>query len=113
MLCFQGFSVTKQLHSICLYTDDKDLREFVVSSQRTGPTAGCVCCHRQLHLHHLYVHRYNVCVASDWLIDQVEELSGRSCFPEEQVQSVAFIKEMERLGSLPAARCAADSAAHR
>lgn len=52
-------------------------------------------------------------MASDWLIDQVEELSGRSCFPEEQVQSVAFIKEMEKLGSLPAARCAADSAAHR
>ncbi|XP_073327338.1 spatacsin [Pagrus major] len=70
LLTNMGFSVTKQLHSICLYTDDKDLRQFVV-----------------------------------------EELSGRSCFPEEQMQSVAFIKQMEKLGSLPAARCPADSAA--
>lgn len=31
VVCCQGFSVKKQLHSICQYTDDKDLREFVVS----------------------------------------------------------------------------------
>ncbi|XP_029992662.1 spatacsin [Sphaeramia orbicularis] len=30
LLTNMGFSVKKQLHSICLYTDDKDLREFVV-----------------------------------------------------------------------------------
>ncbi|KAM3870218.1 spatacsin [Diretmus argenteus] len=35
----------------------------------------------------------------------VEELSGRSYFPEEEVQSVAFIRKMERLGSVPATRC--------
>uniref|UniRef100_A0A3Q3XKL6 Spatacsin C-terminal domain-containing protein n=1 Tax=Mola mola TaxID=94237 RepID=A0A3Q3XKL6_MOLML len=29
LLTNMGFSVKKQLHSICLYTDDKDLREFV------------------------------------------------------------------------------------
>lgn len=31
--CFQGFSVKTQLHSISLYTDNKDLREFVVGGQ--------------------------------------------------------------------------------
>ncbi|XP_029909066.1 spatacsin isoform X2 [Myripristis murdjan] len=30
LLANMGFSVKKQLHSICLYTDDKELREFVV-----------------------------------------------------------------------------------
>uniref|UniRef100_A0A8C9YSA6 SPG11 vesicle trafficking associated, spatacsin n=1 Tax=Sander lucioperca TaxID=283035 RepID=A0A8C9YSA6_SANLU len=30
LLVNMGFSVKKQLHSICLYTDDRDLREFVV-----------------------------------------------------------------------------------
>ncbi|XP_038561946.1 spatacsin-like [Micropterus salmoides] len=64
LLINMGFSVKKQLHSICLYTDDKELREFVV-----------------------------------------EELLRRSCFPAEEMQSVVFIKEMERLGSLPASRC--------
>ncbi|KAM4619363.1 spatacsin isoform 2-T2 [Polymixia lowei] len=59
-----GFNVKKQLHTICLYTNDKDLREFVV-----------------------------------------EELSRRSYFSEEEMQRVAFIREMEKLGSLPATRC--------
>ncbi|XP_056138328.1 spatacsin [Lampris incognitus] len=59
-----GFNVKKQLHSICMYTHDKDLREFVV-----------------------------------------EELSRRSYFSEEEKQRVMFIREMERLGSLPATRC--------
>ncbi|KAI3371229.1 hypothetical protein L3Q82_023542, partial [Scortum barcoo] len=68
LLINMGFSVKKQLHSICLYTDDKDLREFVVA-----------------------------------------ELSRRSYFPEEEMQRVKFIMEMERLGSLPASRCPADT----
>ncbi|KAL7401647.1 hypothetical protein ABVT39_002603 [Epinephelus coioides] len=72
LLINMGFSVKKQLHSICLYTDDKDLREFVV-----------------------------------------EELSGQSNFPEEEMQSVAFIREMERLGSLPASRCPAHTSSQR
>ncbi|GAA6229551.1 spatacsin-like [Lates japonicus] len=72
LLINMGFSVKKQLHSICLYTDDKDLREFVV-----------------------------------------EELSRRSYFTEEEMQSVAFIREMERLGSLPASRCPANSTSQR
>ncbi|XP_059190874.1 spatacsin [Centropristis striata] len=72
LLINMGFSVKKQLHSICLYTDDKDLREFVV-----------------------------------------EELSGQSYFPEEEMQSVAFIREMEKLGSLPATRCPANTTSKR
>lgn len=47
-------------------------------------------------------------VASDWLVDQVEELSGRGYFPDEEMQSVAFMRQMERLGLLPASRCAAE-----
>ncbi|XP_071396298.1 spatacsin [Centroberyx affinis] len=58
-----GFSVKEQLHRICLYTDDKDLRDFVE-----------------------------------------EELWRRSHFPEEEQQSAAFIREMEKLSSLPAVR---------
>uniref|UniRef100_A0AAQ4R0Y5 SPG11 vesicle trafficking associated, spatacsin n=1 Tax=Gasterosteus aculeatus aculeatus TaxID=481459 RepID=A0AAQ4R0Y5_GASAC len=68
LLLNMGFSVKEQLHSICVYTADQDLREFLV-----------------------------------------EELSGRSCFPEEEMRGVEFIREMERLGSLPAARCPADA----
>lgn len=30
MLDFQGFSVKEQLRRICLYTNDKDLRQFMV-----------------------------------------------------------------------------------
>ncbi|TDH09875.1 hypothetical protein EPR50_G00092640 [Perca flavescens] len=71
LLVNMGFSVKKQLHSICLYTDDGDLREFVV-----------------------------------------EEMSGRGYFPEEEMQSVAFIREMERLGSLPASRGTANTKSH-
>ncbi|XP_039988709.1 spatacsin [Xiphias gladius] len=72
LLINMGFSVKKQLHSICLYTDDKDLREFVV-----------------------------------------EELSRRSYFPKEEMQSVAFIREMEGLGSLPASRYPANTTSQR
>ncbi|KAG7215185.1 hypothetical protein INR49_022719 [Caranx melampygus] len=72
LLTNMGFSVKKQLHSFCLYTDDKDLREFVV-----------------------------------------EELSRRSSFPEEEKKSVAFIREMEKLGSLPPSRCHGNPTAHR
>ncbi|KAM7415261.1 hypothetical protein PAMA_019875 [Pampus argenteus] len=68
LLTNMGFSVKKQLHSICLYTNDKELREFVV-----------------------------------------EELSRRSYFPEEEMQSVVFIREMEKLGSLPASHCPANT----
>ncbi|XP_076027828.1 spatacsin isoform X2 [Genypterus blacodes] len=64
LLTNMGFNVKKQLHSICLYTDDKDLREFVV-----------------------------------------EELMRRSYFTEEELQSMTFIREMEKLGPLPASRC--------
>ncbi|KAK1887783.1 Spatacsin [Dissostichus eleginoides] len=71
LLTNMGFSVKQQLRSICLFTDDYDLRDFVV-----------------------------------------EELSGRRFLPEEEVQSVEFMKEMERLGSLPAAR-SAETPSHR
>ncbi|XP_026166506.1 spatacsin [Mastacembelus armatus] len=72
LLTNMGVSVKKQLHSICLHTNDKDLREFVV-----------------------------------------QELSRCSYFPEEEMRCVAFIKEMERLGSLPASRCTAESTSKR
>lgn len=54
-----------------------------------------------------------VFVASDWSIDQVEELSGRGHFPDEELQSVAFIRQMEKLGSLPASRGAAKTISQR
>ncbi|XP_037306899.2 spatacsin isoform X2 [Pungitius pungitius] len=72
LLLNMGFSVKEQLHSICVYTADQDLREFLV-----------------------------------------EVLSGRSCFPEEEMRGVEFIREMARMGSLPAARCPADATPHR
>ncbi|XP_026220471.1 spatacsin isoform X2 [Anabas testudineus] len=72
LLINMGFSVKKQLHSISLYTSDKDLREFVV-----------------------------------------QELSRQSSFPEEEMQSVAFIREMERLESLPASRCSVNPTSPR
>ncbi|XP_034031424.1 LOW QUALITY PROTEIN: spatacsin [Thalassophryne amazonica] len=68
LLTNMGFNVNKELDNICVYTDDKDLREFVV-----------------------------------------EELSRRSRLPEEELQSVEFIRAMERLGSLPASRCSANT----
>ncbi|TNN00676.1 hypothetical protein fugu_011922 [Takifugu bimaculatus] len=60
LLINMGFSVKEQLSSICRYTDDKDLREFMV-----------------------------------------KELSEQGFLPEEELQGVAFIREMEKLGSLP------------
>ncbi|XP_041651089.1 spatacsin [Cheilinus undulatus] len=72
LLTNMGFNVKKQLHSISLYTDDKDLREFVV-----------------------------------------KELSGQNYFPADELQSVEFIREMEKLGSLPAARCPAKTTSKR
>nr|XP_046249674.1 spatacsin isoform X2 [Scatophagus argus] len=72
LLTNMGFSVKQQLHNICLHTNDKDLREFVV-----------------------------------------EELSGRGYFPEEEMQSVVFIREMEKFGSLPASRCPANTTSQR
>ncbi|XP_034052463.1 LOW QUALITY PROTEIN: spatacsin-like [Gymnodraco acuticeps] len=71
LLTNMGFSVKQQLRSICLFTDDYDLRDFVV-----------------------------------------EELSGQRLLPEEEVQSVEFMKQMEGLGSLPAAR-SAETPSHR
>ncbi|CAN9499040.1 unnamed protein product [Ophioblennius macclurei] len=72
LLTNMGFSVKKQLHSICLYTDDKELRELMV-----------------------------------------EELLRHDYFPKEEMQSVEFIREMEKLGSLPAFRCRANATSRR
>ena len=44
---------------------------------------------------------------SDWL--QVEELSRQSYFAEEEMQSVTFIRQMEKLGSVFPSRCPADT----
>ncbi|XP_072242589.1 spatacsin [Leuresthes tenuis] len=66
LLTNMGLSVKKQLHSICLYTSDKDLMELMV-----------------------------------------EELSNRSYFSEDEMLSVLFIREMEKLGLLPTVRCPA------
>ncbi|XP_077371965.1 spatacsin isoform X2 [Festucalex cinctus] len=68
LLTNMGFNVKKELHRICIYTHDRDLRDFVV-----------------------------------------EELRRRRHFSEEELGSVAFIKEAAHLASLP--RCQyADSA---
>lgn len=72
LLTNMGFSVKQQLHSICLHTDDKELRELMV-----------------------------------------EELSSRSYFPEEEMQSVLFIRQMEKLGSQPAVRCTGSTSCQR
>ncbi|KAK5901569.1 hypothetical protein CesoFtcFv8_006924 [Champsocephalus esox] len=71
LLTNMGFNVKQQLRSICLFTDDYDLRDFVV-----------------------------------------EQLSGQRLLPEAEVQSVEFMKQMESLGSLPAA-CSAETPSHR
>lgn len=41
------------------------------------------------------------------------ELSGQGFLPEEEMQSVAFIREVEKLGSLPESRHAAKTSSHR
>ncbi|XP_051808302.1 LOW QUALITY PROTEIN: spatacsin [Acanthochromis polyacanthus] len=43
----------------------------------------------------------------------VETLSSQSYFPEEEMQSFLFIREMEKLGSLPAFRCSANTSSQR
>ncbi|XP_046889233.1 spatacsin isoform X4 [Hypomesus transpacificus] len=58
-----GFNVKNKLHSICLYTDDQELRDFVV-----------------------------------------DELSKQKYLTEEEVQRVAFIKQIENLGCVPVTR---------
>lgn len=88
MLDFQGFSVKEQLRRICLYTNDKDLRQFMV-----GPPSPLVVVSSGFQL------------ASDGDgFFQVEELLERGFLPDEEKQSMAFIREMEKLGSLPASR---------
>ncbi|KAG8012997.1 Spatacsin [Nibea albiflora] len=57
--------------------------------------------------------RRDLQTANTLLTNMVEELSGRSYFPEDEMQSVAFIKQMEKLGSQPAARCPAKTTLHR
>lgn len=47
-----------------------------------------------------------------WLDVQVEELVRRSFLPEEEMQSIMFIRQMEKLGSLPACRRPADATSH-
>uniref|UniRef100_A0A3Q3EM06 SPG11 vesicle trafficking associated, spatacsin n=1 Tax=Labrus bergylta TaxID=56723 RepID=A0A3Q3EM06_9LABR len=42
LLTNMGFSVKKQLHSICLYTDDKHLREFVVINLASHHSSFCL-----------------------------------------------------------------------
>ncbi|XP_008279865.1 spatacsin [Stegastes partitus] len=43
----------------------------------------------------------------------VEKLSSQGYFPEEEKQSFLFIREMEKLGSLPAFRCSANTSSQR
>ncbi|XP_077424226.1 spatacsin isoform X2 [Vanacampus margaritifer] len=65
LLTNMGFNVKRELHCICIYTHDRDLRDFVG-----------------------------------------EELRRRRHFSEEELGSVAFIKEAAHLASLPLCRCA-------
>lgn len=55
----------------------------------------------------------HVLCSPDWSIDQVEALSERGHFPESELLSVAFMMQMEELGSLPASRCAAKHKSQR
>lgn len=41
------------------------------------------------------------------------ELSGRGFLPEEEMQSVAFMREVEKLGSLPESHRTAKTSSHR
>ncbi|XP_024137171.1 spatacsin isoform X1 [Oryzias melastigma] len=64
LLVNMGVSVKKQLHSICLYTNDRNLRDLLV-----------------------------------------EELSKQGSFSEEELKSVEFIRQVEKLCSQPPVRC--------
>lgn len=79
----------EQLRQICLYTDDRELRRFTVGA------SGRLLAFSRLGL-----------TARDGFF-QVKELMERGFLPEEEQQSVAFIREMEELGALPASRRAA------
>ncbi|CAL9696536.1 unnamed protein product [Knipowitschia caucasica] len=72
LLTNMGFSVKEEFHRICQFTDDKDLREFVV-----------------------------------------EELMRRNYFTADEAKSLSFIREMERLCSLPVAQSSSKSPAPR
>uniref|UniRef100_A0A3Q3AA47 SPG11 vesicle trafficking associated, spatacsin n=1 Tax=Kryptolebias marmoratus TaxID=37003 RepID=A0A3Q3AA47_KRYMA len=72
LLTNMGLNVKKQLHSICIYTNDTNLRELMV-----------------------------------------EELSNQSSLSVEEMKSVVFIREMEKIGLLPAVRCSAKTLSQR
>ncbi|XP_038130173.1 spatacsin isoform X2 [Cyprinodon tularosa] len=72
LLTNMGLSVKKELHSICLYTKDRNLRELLV-----------------------------------------EDMSSQGFLPEDEMQSVSFIRKMEKLGLLPARSCPADPLSQR
>lgn len=101
--CFaslQGFSVRTQLHSISLHTVDKDLREFVV---RSGPQSRSPA----LTIPPIVPSPLS-CLLFAWWGGQVEALSQRGHFPDGELQSVAFMRRMEALGSLATGRCGAE-----
>ncbi|KAM4553045.1 spatacsin isoform 3-T3 [Fundulus diaphanus] len=72
LLTNMGLSLTKELHSICLYTNDRDLRELLV-----------------------------------------EDLSNHNILAEVEMQSVSFIREIEKLGLLPGVFCSANPLSQR
>lgn len=83
-----------QLHSISLHTVDKDLREFVVRSGAQSKSS-------TLTIAPIASHVFSLLGGGG----QVEALSQRGHFPDGELQSVAFMKRMEALGLLAAARC--------
>lgn len=92
----------QQLHLICLHTDDKELRELMVSVA-CFPLFYFEACSPFVSVN-VYVHPRPTSKLF-LLVAQVDELSSRSYFPEEEKESVEFIGEMEKLGSRPAVRC--------
>ncbi|XP_023811202.1 spatacsin isoform X3 [Oryzias latipes] len=72
LLVNMGVSVKKQLHSICLYTNDSNLRDLLV-----------------------------------------KELSNQGFFSEEEMKSVVFIRQVEKLCSQPPVRCPSAGSSQR
>ncbi|KAM4733870.1 spatacsin [Anableps anableps] len=72
LLTNMGLDVTKELHSICLYTNNKNLRELLV-----------------------------------------KDLSNQSSLPKDELDSVSFLRKMEKLGLLPAVLCPANPLSQR
>lgn len=103
----------EQLHNICVYTADRELRAFMVShylwcQNKFSPVVvlliimGCnqKCLYMYLSLEFEFIEALLY-----FLIKQVEELERINHLASEDLQKVEFIKQIENLCSRPATRC--------